>query len=160
MNRKLTLKDLGAENCINLLQPVRCECGCGGYANMIIKDEEDYNVFTVASSLLADTDCCHAWIFVIEDWAISGAYTTENDDGEQIIQLFTTAVDANDHLVDFEHQVEFAKALIKNIEPHCIGVLQHTGDGTFRVVMEDVYDRRVIKGVKAKRKKRKNPYLN
>lgn len=25
MNRKLTLKDLGADNCINLLQPIKCE---------------------------------------------------------------------------------------------------------------------------------------
>ena len=159
MNRKLTLKDLGAENCINLLQPVRCECGCGGYGNIIIKDEEDYNVFTVAGSLLADTDCCHAWIFVIEDWAISGAYTTEDEEGEQIIQYFTTAVDENDHIIDFEHQVEFARAMIEDIEPHCIGVLQHTGDGTFRVVMEDIYENKRVFKVKAKKKKR-NPYLN
>lgn len=155
MNRKLTLKDLGAEHCVNLLQPIRCECGCGGYGNIIIKDEEDYNVFTVAGSLLADTDCCHAWIFVIEDWAISGAYTTEDDEGEQIIQYFTTAVDENDHIIDFEHQVEFAKSMIEDIEPHCIGVLQHRGDGLFRIVMEDIYDRKVVKA-----KRRKNPYLN
>ena len=60
MNKKLTLKDLGAENCINLLQPIKCECGCDEYANIVIKDEEDYNVFTVAGSLLEETDCKHA----------------------------------------------------------------------------------------------------
>lgn len=159
MNRKLTLKDLGAENCVNLLQPIRCECGCGGYGNIIIKDEEDYNVFTVAGSLLADTDCCHAWIFVIEDWAISGAYTTEDDDGEQIIQYFTTAVDENDHIIDFEHQVEFAKSIIEDIEPHMIGVLQHTKDNCFRVVTDEIYDRQIIKGVKIKKRKPKT-YFN
>ena len=40
--KKLTLKDLGASKCINLLQPMKCECGCGEYANFIIKDEKDY----------------------------------------------------------------------------------------------------------------------
>lgn len=157
MNRKLTLKDLGAENCINLLKPIKCECGCNGYANMIIKDEEDYNVFTVAGSLLEDTDCCHAWIFVIEDWAVSGAYTTEDEDGEQIIEYFTTAVGDNDHIIDFEYWAEFTKSMIEDIEPHCLGVLQHTGDGIFRVVDKDVYENRKVNKIKLKRY---NPYAN
>lgn len=142
MNRKLTLKDFGAENCDNLLMPIQCPCGCGNYGEIVINDTEESNVFSLAGSLLEDIECCHAWIFVIEDWAISGAYTTEDDNGEQIIQYFTTAVDENDHIIDFEHQVEFAKAMIEDIEPHCIGVLQQTENGTFRVVTDKIYDRR------------------
>lgn len=138
MNRKLTLKDLGAEKCINLLKPIKCDCGCGGYANMIIKDEEDYNVFTVAGSLLAETDCNHAWIFIMESWAISGAYTT--DEG---IKYFSTAVPENEKpITDFNEQVEFVKSIIKDVQPHCIGVLQHTEDDCFRVVTNKIYDRR------------------
>ena len=137
MSRKLTLKDLGADNCINLLQPIKCECGCGGYSNIVIKDEEDYNVFTVAGSLLAETDCNHAWIFILENWIVSGAYTS--DDG---VQYFTTAIPENEEpIVDFDEQVEFVKSLIKDIQPHCIGVLQQTESGTFRVVTDRVYDR-------------------
>ena len=136
MNRKLTLRDLGAEKCINLLKPMKCECGCGGYANMIIKDEEDYNVFTVAGSLLSDTDCEHAWIFILENWIVSGACTTENG-----IQYFSTA-GKREPFVNLEEQVEFVKGLIEDIQPHCIGVLQQTDNGTFRVVTDKVYDRR------------------
>lgn len=137
MYRKLTLKDLGAKKCINLLQPMKCECGCGGYANLIIKDEEDYNVFTVAGSLLEETDCNHAWIFVIESWAVSGACTT--DDG---IQYFSTANSENkEPIIDFDEQVELVKSIIKDVQPHCIGVLQITEDGSFRVVTDRVYDR-------------------
>ena len=145
MDRKLTLKDLGAENCINLLKPMKCECGCGGYANLIIKDEEDYNVFTVAESLLSDTDCEHAWIFILEDWIVSGACTTENG-----IQYFSTA-GKREPFVNLEEQVEFVKGLIEDIQPHCIGVLQQTENDTFRVVTDKVYDRRVIKNVKDKK---------
>lgn len=136
MNKKLTLRDLGAEKCINLLKPMKCECGCGGYANLIIKDEEDYNVFTVAGSLLSDTDCEHAWIFILEDWIVSGACTTENG-----IQYFSTA-GKREPFVNLEEQVEFVKGLIEDIQPHCIGVLQQTENGTFRVVIDKVYDRR------------------
>ena len=136
MNKKLTLRDLGAEKCINLLKPIKCECGCGGYANMIIKDEEDYNVFTVAGSLLSDTNCEHAWIFILENWIVSGACTTENG-----IQYFSTA-GKREPFVNLEEQVEFVKGLIEDIQPHCIGVLQQTENGTFRVVTDKIYDRR------------------
>lgn len=136
MNKKLTLRDLGAEKCINLLKPIKCECGCGGYANLIIKDEENYNVFTVAGSLLSDTDCEHAWIFILENWIVSGACTTENG-----IQYFSTA-GKREPFVNLEEQVEFVKGLIEDIQPHCIGVLQQTENGTFRVVTDRIYDRR------------------
>ena len=136
MNKKLTLKDLGAEKCINLLKPIKCECGCGGYANMIIKDEEDYNVFTVAGSLLSNTDCEHAWIFILEDWIVSGAFTTEEG-----VRYFSTA-ETRKPFVNLEEQIEFVKGLIEDIQPHCIGVLQQTENGTFRVVADRIYDRR------------------
>lgn len=136
MNKKLTLKDLGAENCINLLQPMKCPCGCGGYTNMIIKDEEDYNVFTVAGSLLSDTDCEHAWVFILENWIVSGAYTTENG-----IQYFSTA-GKREPFVNLKEQVKFVKVLIEDIQPHCIGVLQQTENDSFRVVTDKIYDRR------------------
>lgn len=140
--KKLTLKDLGADKCINLLQPVRCDCGCGGYAEMIIKDEEDYNVFTVAGSLLSETDCNNAWIFIMEYWAISGAYTTEDENGNHCIRYFSTANTANEKpLTDFNERVEFVKDIIKDVKPHCIGVLQQTETGNFRVVADRVYDR-------------------
>lgn len=135
MNKKLTLKDLGAEKCINLLKPMRCECGCGGYANMIIKDEENYNVFTVAGSLLAETECKNAWIFIIENWAISGAFITEEG-----IRYFSTA-ETRRPFTSLEEQIEFAKGLVEDIQPHCIGVLQQTENGTFRVVTDRIYDR-------------------
>ena len=147
MNRKLTLRDLGAENCINLLQPIKCECGCGGYANMIIKNEEDYNVFTVAGSLLEETDCEHAWIFVMEGWAVSGAYTSE--DG---IKYFSTATPENETpIASFEEEVALVKSLIEDIEPHCVGVLQRTENDTFRVVSDEIYDKPKTKKVKVRK---------
>ena len=158
MYKKLTLRDLGAESCINLLQPIRCECGCGGYANMIIKDEEDYNVFTVAGSLLEETDCTHAWIFIMEGWAVSGAYTAEDENGEKCIQYFSTAIPENEEpITSFEEEVELVKSLIEEIEPHCIGILQMTEDGSFRIVDDEVYeDKRVVRA----KIRRINPYLS
>ena len=138
MYRKLTLKDLGANKCINLLKPMKCICGCGDYAKIIIENDEDCNVFTIARSLLQEADCNHAWIFVIESWAISGAYTS--DEG---IQYFSIATPENEEpIIDFDEQVKLVKSIIKDVRPRCIGVLQITADGTFRVVTDRVYDRR------------------
>lgn len=138
MYRKLTLKDFGAEKCINLLQPMKCPCGCGHYSEIIIGDDESNNVFMLANALLEETDCNHAWIFVLENWAISGAYTT--DDG---IRYFSTAVPENEKpLTDFNERVEFVKSIIEDVKPHCIGVLQQTESGGFRIVTDKIYDRR------------------
>lgn len=135
--KKLTLKDLGAQDCINLLNPIKCPCGCGGYAEIVIGDDESDNVFSVAGSLLEDVDCGNAWIFIMESWAVSGAYTTE--DG---IQYFSTAIPENEvPIADLDEQIELIKNIINDVRPHCIGVLQQTDDGTFRVVMDKVYDR-------------------
>ena len=137
MNKKLTLRDLGAQNCINLLKPPRCYCGCGGYAELIINDKEDDNVFTVAGSLLEETDCDNAWIFIMEGWAISGAHTSE--DG---IRYFTTAIPENEKpIMSFEEEVGFVKSLIEEVCPHCVGILQHTKDNCFRVVTDKIYDK-------------------
>lgn len=136
MNKKLTLRDLGAEKCINLLKPMKCPCGCGHYAEMVIGDGKDDNVFTVANALLEETDCNNAWIFIIENWAISGAYTSK--DG---IKYFTTAVPENEEpMIDFNERVEFVKEIITDAKPHCVGVLQQMESGGFRVVDKKVYD--------------------
>lgn len=153
MNRKLTLKDLGAENCINLLQPVRCECGCGGYGQIILETEQD--VVDLAGTFLGDEDCEHAYIFALTNGGICGAFTDE----EGVHAFSMASLNGDDLKMDFDEQIEFVKYMIREIEPHCIGVMQHTEDNRYRIVMEDVYDRKVIKGVKAKRKRR-NPYLN
>lgn len=136
MDRKLTLKDLGAENCINLLEPMMCPCGCGHYIEIVINDREDDNVFTLANALLEEIDCNHAWIFIMEGWAVSGAYTS--DDG---IQYFTTAITENEKpFTDFNERVELVKSIVEDVEPHCIGVLQHTKDNCFRIVTDKIYD--------------------
>ena len=137
MKRKLTLKDLNADKCINLLNPIMCECGCGHYAEIVIGDSEDNNVFTIANSLLAEEDCNHAWIFILESWAVSGAYTTNEG-----IRYFSTATPENDKaFTDLDEQIELVKDIIDDAKPHCIGVLQQTENGTFKVVMDSIYDR-------------------
>lgn len=148
MDRKLTLRDLGAEKCINLLQPMKCPCGCGNYVEIVINDNENDNVFTIAKALLEETDCNHAYIFILEGWAVSGANTS--DDG---IKYFTTAIPENEEpLTDFNERVELVKSIIKDVKPHCIGVLQHTKDNCFRVVTDKIYDRQGDANGKSKKR--------
>ena len=133
--KKLTLADLGAENCINLLKPVKCDCGCGGYGNSIIEDENgEYNPFAFANMILENEECQHAFVFVISDWDVSGAFTSE--DG---IKFFTTA--ENGAFDNADDTVACVREMIKEFEPHCVGILQYTGsDNAYRVVTDVVYD--------------------
>lgn len=135
MNKKLTLKDLNAENCHNLLQPIKCECGCGHYSELVLKTNQD--IIDLAGSLLKDEDCEHAYIFALTEDNVCGAFTDENG-----IRAFTT-VDSNgdECVMDFDEQIDLIKNMIASIEPHCIGVLQHTANDCYRIVMETIYDK-------------------
>lgn len=133
--KKLTLEDLGAEDCINLLKPVKCPCGCGGYANLIIVDEEgEFNPFAFATMVLENEECKHAFVFVISDWDVSGAFTCE--DG---IKYFTTV--GNGAFEYADDTIACVRNMIEEFEPHCVGILQYTGsDNAYRVVDDVVYD--------------------
>lgn len=131
--KKLTLKDLNAGNCINLLKPVKCYCGCGGYGNLVLEDED---IFGICRDILENEECEHAFMFIIEDWCVSGARTSE--DG---IEYFTTAVEENEPFYCMGEAVQFVKEMIKDVQPHCVGILQYVGeDNCYRVVTDEIYD--------------------
>ena len=135
MNKKLTLKDLGAENCINLLQPMKCECGCGGYGQIVLETRQD--VVDLAGTFLEDEECEHAYIFALTNDGVCGAFTDE--DGVHAFSMVSS--NGDDFKMNFNEQVELVNDMVREIEPHCIGVMQHTENNRYRIVMETVYDR-------------------
>ena len=150
MNRKLTLKDLGAENCINLLQPIKCECGCGGYGQIILEIKQD--VIDLAGTFLEDEECEHAYIFALTESGVCGAFTDE----EGVHAFSMVSSNGEEFKMEFDEQVELVRDMIREIEPHCIGVMQHAEDNRYRIVMENVYDKHTSKKVKVRRV---NPYI-
>ena len=135
MSKKLTLKDLGAEKCINMLQPIKCECGCGCYGLLILETKQD--VVDFAGTMLEEKDCEHAYIFAITNNDIRGAFTDE----EGVHAFSMVSKDGSDLTMSFEEQVELVKDMVEVIKPHCIGVIQHTEDNHYRIVMENIYDK-------------------
>ena len=129
--KRLTLKDLHAKDCINLLEPMKCDCGCGGYLYPVFKGQDD--CIEAAGSLLDDIDCNHAMTFIMTDSNVIFAYKCE--DG---ISVYSS--DWSDEF-DLNDQIDFVAGIIEKIQPHCIGVLQSIGDGTYRIVTDEVYDR-------------------
>lgn len=133
MNKKLILKDLGAENCVNMLQPIKC-CD-DGYALAILETKQD--IVNMAGSLLEEQDCKHACVFVIRDNGITCAYTDEEG-----VSVFSIEPQNNENpIMDLDKQVEIVKDIIEEVEPHCIGVMQHTENNLYRTVMETIYDK-------------------
>lgn len=136
MKKRLTLKDLGAEKCINLLQPIRCECGCGNYGELVLETTQD--VVDFAGTLLEDVDCEHAYIFALTRHGVAGAFTDESG-----VHAFIMADEHGDEIqMDFDEQIEVIKHIIQESEPHCVGCIQHTKNNRYRIVMETIYDRK------------------
>lgn len=128
--KKLTLKDLGAESCINLLKPIKCDCGCGHYAYPILERHEDF--CQMAGSLLEDVDCNAACIIILTKHQVYFSFKNENG-----INLFSSS---SEYKMDLDEQIEFAQEVIEEFAPHCIGIMQHKGENCYRTVMETIYD--------------------
>ena len=145
MFRRLTLKDFGAEKCVNLLQPIKNDHGSYGYA--ILETKQD--VVNLAGTLLEDTDCSNAWIFMLMKHSICGAFTDE--DGVHAFSVSNQ--DGDDMIMNLDDQIKYIKSVVKEQKPHCIGIMQNTEDNLYRVVMETIYDKRVIRNGKIKQRR-------
>lgn len=134
MDRKLTLRDFNAHRYINLLSPIRCECGCGGYTEVMLPNATER--FAFASDLLMDVDCNNAMIIIISLWDVCGAITTEDD----TIKVFSLGLDSGEPFESLDEQVYVIREFINEMQPHCIGILQCTEMNCYRVVTNRIYD--------------------
>ena len=129
MSRKLTLKDLGVEQGINLLRAPKYLYKCKYNIESILKCDD--NVMNIASDLLRGISYKNAWIFIISDYDISGAYTS--GDG---VRYFSTAVPKDEKINDLlSEKIKIIKSMIDEVKPSYIGVLQHIEKDYYRVVV-------------------------
>ncbi len=121
---RTTFKSCGLNAKNNFLQAPKCECGCVGYANPVIKSREELCDFM--GMLLSDHECEHCAIFAI------------NEDGSATMGL------------KFEEGILFAETKIKSkcasrkaikeldeeFGFHYYGLLEQATNDTYRIVMD------------------------
>ena len=108
----------------NFLQAPKCECGCGGYAGIVLETDQDVSDFVY--TMLDEYECNHCGIFVLKK---------NNDilmglklDGE--IKCYAgekSGQDKNDKI--------FAD-IQKELDLHAYGLLEQISDDTYKIIME------------------------
>lgn len=125
-NEKVTFKLVGLNKKNNFLQAPICECGCGQYANLVLKDDDE--VCSFMHTMLEEHECEHCGIFVIKDdkHILMGLKL----DGE------TKCYHANaesDNATDYKN---IFKGTQKILKLHCYGLLEQVGEDLYRIVMD------------------------
>lgn len=111
----------GLDKHLNFLQAPICECGCGQYMNVILKDGDVYGIM---HELLEEHDCDYCAIFTVkrDDTAITGVKIDGN------IIVYDCKIDGQ--------KKELFKAFQEDMEFHCYGLLEQVDEELYRIIME------------------------
>lgn len=122
---KTTFEYCGLDKENNFLQAPICPCGCGEYANIILKSDED--VFGFMYTMLEENECDHCAIFALKD--NNHILLGMKIDGE--IVCYTAKNNS------FEHGYEdIFTGLQDKFEFHCYGLLEQVDEESYRIIME------------------------
>lgn len=117
---KTTFASCGLDKENNILQAPICQCGCGHYANLVLKTKQD--LYDFMGSMLADYDCHHCAIFTLyKDGSLSMAIKLE--DG---ISIYGAKENAKRVIADLQKDFEF----------HCYGLMEQVDAELYRIVMD------------------------
>lgn len=120
----MTLSACGLSKEGNFLQAQICECGCGKYAALVLRDRHDVAFFI--HTTLAEHECCHSAVFAAhKDGGIMVGVKLDNDD----VRIYTTEAANSDvcgAIADFQSEFQF----------HCYGLLEQVADDLYDIVMD------------------------
>ena len=123
--RELSFEDCGLDINCNILQAPICECGCGSYMNLVLKDNQEVADFMY--SMLDEQDCDYCAMFALmkDNTLIFGG---KFNDGMQVVHI----QDKNNAL-----NIDVVREIQTEFGFHCYGLIEQLEDGTsFRIVME------------------------
>lgn len=120
----------GLNNLRNFMYAPECECGCGGKANLVLKDTED--LFGFAHTVLADHDCNQCAIF-------AHAY---NDEMFAVVKLDDVedydVSDTEVYPIKFfgikNTEMNFFKEFDADFGLHCYGLMIQNQKGTWEII--------------------------
>ena len=105
----------------NFLQAPTCECGCGGKAVLLLKDEKE--LFGFMFNVLIDHECNHCAIFARRnDGYMYAALKVENETDDPV--LFFGQEDNNNFFNVWDDELDL----------HCYGLLVETKNGEWKII--------------------------
>ena len=122
-NCKTTFASCGLDKSKNFLQAPICECGCGGYMNIILKTEQD--LYDFINILLDDHECNHCAIFALQNGG-TAVFGAKLEDGIQFYRLNNNGCNVKKIIAEMEIDFEF----------HCYGLLEQVEETIYKIVMD------------------------
>jgi hypothetical protein len=119
----ITFKLCGLNTKNNFLQAPICECGCGEYANLVLKEDDDVCGFM--HTMLEEHCCERCGIFAFKQNGTDVLMGLKLD-GE--VKCYKANIDGGvkNSLVDIQ----------KALRLHCYGLLDQVGDDLYSIVMD------------------------
>lgn len=127
VTRRLRFSDCGLDIENNFLSAPICECGCGGYMDVVL--ENDQEVADFIGTMLEENACnwCALFVLMQDNSLMFGAKTDEDE--INIVKLKSKDKD--------QMNVDIVRDLHSFYDFHCYGLLEQKNDKTsFRIVME------------------------
>ena len=105
----------------NFLQAPVCECGCGGKAVLLLKDEKE--LFGFMFNVLMDHECNHCAIFARRNNGdMYAALKVENETDDPV--MFFGQKDNNNFFKEWDDELDL----------HCYGLLIETKNGEWKII--------------------------
>lgn len=126
---KSTFASYGLDAKNNFLQAPRCDCGCGGYANLVLENDDDVCSFMYA--MLEEHDCQRCGIFARKE--NNELLIGFKLDGE--IGCFKGNVSDNG-FATLKEARDCVAAMQEGLQLHCYGLLEQVDKDLYKIVMD------------------------
>jgi hypothetical protein len=121
MKTKTTFRSCGLNKNHYQLQAQICPCGCGHYANLVLKNDKDVADFIGA--MLYELECKHCAIFAIKQ---DGNLIFGQKTDEDIMCYHLKTDNAKKEIADMQKTCKF----------HCYGLLEQVDDELYAIIMD------------------------
>lgn len=120
---KTTFASCGLDKRNNFLQAPICPCGCGHYANLILKTRQD--LYNFMGTMLENHECNHCAIFTLcKDG--SAVMAVKLEDGIKIYGVNENEKSTKKIIAEINEDIQF----------HCYGLLEQVDTESYKIIMD------------------------
>ena len=124
IKRRVKFSDCGLDIDYNILNAVKCECGCGNYMNIVLEGNQEVADFIY--TMLSDQECEYCALFALmQDNSL--IFGSRCGDRMEVMKISRKDDGLN---IDVVNDIQ------KDFKFHCYGLIEQVDETSYRIVME------------------------